>query len=258
MNSHFDILRCGEPEDLASRAAFCDQHWGDADEWVRMDPSDLAMLALTASGCLWPVLLSHFGFRGEHSIEEWCGRGCDLTIEFFRQPHRKIIAATERFRWFECFCNVMLMSCFCPHGMPAREAFSQFLQDDWQVEITAIRIEPALGRIALLMASEYNEKLSQVVDIKNAKPRWKKHAKSLLYAWNALKAGDQSQFIESLTEAVTEHARKTKGDENLPITAIAILESAMLGRAYEKGWTDLKFPPEIAARLVTHHSLELA
>lgn len=257
MNSYYELLHCGEPEDLKSRAAFSDRHWSDADEWLRMNPRDLEMLTVTTNGCLWPVLLSHFGFDGEHSIKDWCERGCELTIDFFRQSHSQILENTTQLRWFECECNIMLMSCFCPQGMAARIASSQFLQDDWQVEAAAIPIEPALGRIALLMASEYNDKLSKEVDIRNAKPRWKRHAKSLLYAWNALKDHDSSQFVKSIAEAVEEHARKTKDDAKVPITAIAIIESAMVGRAYEKGWTNLEFPPEIAARLVTHQSLGL-
>ncbi|MES2793029.1 MAG: hypothetical protein V4719_25680 [Planctomycetota bacterium] len=257
MNQHFELMQCGKPDDLMSRVRYFDSHL-DIDKNLKSLPLDHIVLAFAINKCVWPVALAHFGFASTHNCTYWCGRGCELAIEFFQQSRDDILMNSVRMPWYQCYIELYLLSCFCPQGISARTAASKFLQDDLQVEAAAIPIEPALGRIALLMASEYNDGLSQEVDIKNANPRWKKHAKSLFDAWSALKAGNRSQFTESMIKAVTEHARKTKDDENLPIFAVATLESAMLGRAYEKGWTDLEFPPEIAARLVTHQSLGVA
>ncbi|MCZ2343731.1 MAG: hypothetical protein LC104_18335 [Bacteroidales bacterium] len=257
MNQYFELLKCGDAAVLASDAESYEADL-DLEEFLKDEPLDQGLLTDAVNDCVCLAVLVHFGFIDHCSAKHWSGRGCDKIIEFFKQPHDEILENTSHLQWYNCYCKAYLLSCFCPQGMTARKAFSQFLQDDWQVEDAAIPIEPALGRIALLMASEHNDQLSQEINIRNAKPRWKKHAKSLLSAWNALKDGDQSRFVESLIEAVAEHTRKTKDGPNTPMVAIAFVESAMLGRAYEKGWTDLKFPPETAARLVTRQSLGLA
>lgn len=257
MNQYFDILRCGTPEDLRSRAAYLDSHL-DIDSNLKKFPLDHYVFSNAIVKCVWAVALTHFGFLSGHTAEYWCSRGVDLGIIFFQQPRDHILKKSKILRWYQCFSALYLLSCFSPQGVVARRLASQFLKNDLRVEVAAVPIEPALGKIALLMASEYNSEISQQVELKNAKLRWKNHSKTLLDAWNALKADNQPQFIESLKEAVKEHASKVTSDDNLPFFAIATIESAMLGRAYEKGWKDLKSPPEIAARLVTHQSLGLA
>lgn len=84
----------------------------------------------------------------------------------------------------------------------------------------------------------------------------KQRPKLIFKAWQALRSGDREKFSATLSDSTANFA-KTTAEDDRPLTAVAVQESIFAALAYERGWTDLTFDLPIAARLVTHQSLEL-
>lgn len=85
----------------------------------------------------------------------------------------------------------------------------------------------------------------------------KQRPKLLYRAWQALESGERQAFAKAIIDSAVNFA-KTTAEDDVPLTAIALQESILVALAYERGWTDLSFELPIAARLVTHQSLELS
>ena len=71
-----------------------------------------------------------------------------------------------------------------------------------------------------------------------------------------LQGGDREKFAAAIADSTANFA-KTTADDDRPRTSVAVQESILAALAYERGWIDLEFGLPIAARLVTHQSLEL-
>ena len=141
----------------------------------------------------------------------------------------------ERAQCSDCLHpNFAVNPCFAPHGT-----------------------DPALGDVLLCIASSLQSSPmdSAAIEERLQKSR-KKRPKLLFSAFKALESKDCAKFVSTLAESTANFA-KTTAEDDLPLTAVAVLESILAGLAFERGWTDLVFELPIAARLVTHQSLGL-
>jgi hypothetical protein len=200
------------------------------------------------------IASNHFGIGGRVSSVQWA----DAGMQFVRFLSDNGITKVKKlsgsmFWWSGCYNWFLPLSCFATDPEPARRAFSNFLQEDLEVEKVPTPIDPAIGKLQLIIASTFRDKPFDVEALhKAAAKSRKKRTKALLSAWDALQEENTEQFQKSIEIGVKEHA-----DQETPTSAlvtIAAFETALVCLAYERGWEEIKFPFETACRLVTRKS----
>jgi hypothetical protein len=181
-------------------------------------------------------------------------KGLQLAREYFKTVQADLATASREIDWFLPYSNALLLSTLCGCA-DDRKYISGMLHPRLLVEEWAIPIEPALGDLALCLAASFQTSPMDVAAVEERlRSSRKKRPKLLLNAWNALNSDDRQQFFSAI-EASTANFAKTTAEDDLPIGAVAVLESVLVGLACERGWCDLPFEIKTAARLVTRSSL---
>ncbi|HUY91861.1 MAG TPA: hypothetical protein VMV10_24180 [Pirellulales bacterium] len=183
-----------------------------------------------------------------------------VYFDVVRDQLAKMTADTpwnEQARWFEPYSEVLLLATL---GGQTRERMqlSELLHPKLVVEDLALpHTEAAIGDLLLCIAASFQSSPMDTAPLEARLQKSRKRRPKLLYkAWQALQSGDSAKFSAALAESTANFAETTAKDDH-PLTAIALQESILAALAYERGWTDLSFELPIAARLVTHQSLEL-
>jgi hypothetical protein len=256
MNAFFDELKCGGPRDLAGRALYFEKEFGTlGEDCVRV--GNVAFCYRTAVvDCVWMLYLWHFGFHSSLSPVTILKKGVDLGQQYFETVRDDLATASREIDWFHPYSEAILMASLCGRTDERRE-LSDRLHSGLVVEETAIPIEPTLGDFLLCLASSFQTSPMDVGDVEERlRSSRKKRPKLLLNAWDALNGDDRQKFVSAI-EASTANFAKTTAEDDLPIGAIAVLESILVALADEHGWTDLGFETKTAARIVTRSSLGL-
>lgn len=251
MNKNFKLVPCGSQAELKKSIKLFEDDFKVAEPALESDPADLWGLSSAVNACFWPVAMWHFGFRTVQTPKDWSDKAMNVVHKFFSQPRGKILNSSEELEWFQSFVEFSLLSYFATDPMECRSAFASFLRADFTVEETAVPIEPALGDIALLIASSYqNAKVSSNSTIARLKKSRKRRPKLLLQAWTAILEDDPESFQSAIEDSIGNFAATTAEDDT-PITAIALLESILVSITIENKWSSLSFQEEVAARLLT-------
>ncbi len=204
----------------------------------------------------------HFGFRGKLTPRRIAEKGVEMALTYFDVVGERLAKArpkmhwTKEVAWFMPYSHAIFMSTLAGCTRE-RTRLSDFLHTKLAVETVAIPIEPALGDVLLCMGAQFQSKPMDTAPPKDRLLKCRKQRPKLLFkAWQALESGDRAKFTAALADSTANFA-KTTADDDRPSTAIALQESILAALAYERGWTDLSFDLPIAARLVTHQSLEM-
>lgn len=265
-NPFFDELKCGNPKRLADQVKGCENAFATLGDDCRRDEC-----LEEAKAFCWQVQIStcagmldwwHFGFRGKLKPQQIIEKGIEMAQTYFEVVGERLAKArakmhwTKEVAWFEPYSKALLMATLAGR-MRERTHLSDYLRPKLAVETVAIPIEPALGDVLLCIGASLQSKPMDTVPLKERLHKSRKQRpKLLLKAWQALESGDETNFATALTESTANFA-KTTADDDRPSTAIALQESILAALAYERGWTDLSFELPIAARLLTHQSLDM-
>lgn len=265
MNDFFNELRCGDPAGLAGRVKHIETKSFPTlgEDCMELDEEMIGFcLSDSVNMCAQILYFRHFGFRGTLPVEQIIAKGIHMAKKYFAHVGDDLAKAgpdmkwDEEIAWFKPYSEALLLATLSG-DTKARTEFSDCLHPNLVVEGMAIPIEPALGDVLLCVAASFQSTPMDTAPLEERlqKSR-KKHPKLLFKAWRALQSDDPSAFASSIADSTANFA-KTTAEDNLPLNAIALLESILVGLAYERGWTDLSFDLPIAARLVTRQSLEL-
>lgn len=264
MNRFFEQLKCGNPKKLTEQVKSSERSFSTLGDDCRSDEcvNKAACWRFHIIDCAWMIYRWHFGFRGKLPPQKIVTKGVEMGLTYFdvvRDPLAKARAGMrwdKEVKWFEPYSLAVLMASLggC---MEERQRLSNFLHPKLVVEMVAIPTEPALGDVLLCIAASFQSKpMATAPLVERLKKCRKQRPKLLFKAWQALEDGDRAKFVSALADS-TANFGKTTAEDDVPLTAVAVQESILAALAYERGWTDLEFELPIAARLVTHQSLEL-
>lgn len=264
MNEFFNHLKCGNRVKLAEHVSSFERRFTNIGEdckaqglagWFCYKRS----LNLSAQ----MIYRWHFGFRGKLVPRQVLGKGVEMALAYFRLTGERLTAATPDTEWtaegdwFQPYCEALLLATLAG-AKRERAQLSDCLHPNLVVEETAIPIERALGDVVLSVAASFQSRAMDTTTLVERLQKCRKQRPKLLYrAWQALESGKRQAFVAAITDSTVNFA-KTTAEDDVPLTAIALQESILVALAYERGWTDLSFKLPIAARLVTHQSLELS
>lgn len=263
-NAYFDELKCGMPKRLAEQVTGCEKEFATlGDDCRREDCIEKAFCwQVHVSTCAGMLDWWHFGFRGKLTPRQIAEKGVEIALTYFGVVGERLAKArpkmhwTKEVAWFEPYSHALLMSTLAGRTHE-RTRMSDSLHSNLAVETVAIPIEPALGDVLLCVAAPFRSQPMDTAPLQERLQKCRKQRpKLLLKAWQALETGDRPRFAAALADSTANFA-KTTADDDRPSTAIALQESILAAVAYERGWTDLSFDLPLAARLVTHQSLEM-
>ncbi|TWT32081.1 hypothetical protein [Blastopirellula retiformator] len=218
--------------------------------------TDRALRAITS--CMWGLTIRHFGFPYETPALAYCQKGLELAELYFNLVGPKILAAAPKVEWYTVSLRSFLLASLS-NQHEVRTQFADYLVPQLQVEPMAIPEEPLHGDLLLVIASSMRSEpmnvTQQLTQLGNSR---KKRPKLLLQAFHALQNDDQAKFTQSIIASTDRFVNSSACENNVLLDATAKLESVLVGLAWEKGWQDLDFPFETAARLITHRSIGIA
>ena len=265
MNAFFDELKCGDPADLAGRVTYFEtkKFTTLGEDCMELKKESVGFcLERTISSCVQTVYNWHFGFRGTLTPEQITAKGIHMAKKYFAHVGDDLAKAgpdmpwDEEIAWFEPYSEALLLATLSG-DTKERTELSDYLHGNLVVEGMAIPTEPALGDVLLCIAASFQSTPMDTAPLEERLQKSRKKRPKLLFkALKALQSDDPSAFVSSIADSTANFA-KTTAEDDLPLNAIALLESILVGLAYERGWTDLSFDLPIAARLVTRRSLEL-
>lgn len=267
MNELFNQVKCGIPLRLADQAKTSEDDFptlGDRCRLLGPQGNKASCWCSCVTDCTQMIYRWHFGFRGRFSPREILEKGVEMALAYFGVANdrlQKMTAETdwkEVADWFEPYSRALLMATLAGRTH-ARRQLSDFLHPRLVPEVVgaSVEIEPAAGDVLLCIAASFQSSPMETAPLAERLQKCRKRRPKLLYkAWQALNGNDRPLFVSALADSTANFAKTTAYDAR-PLTAIALQESILAALAYERGWTDLEFELPIAARLVTHQSLEL-
>lgn len=266
MNDFFNQIKCDTPQELARQVKFSEEEFPVlGDDCAALGPQGNRPFCyqICVSRCAQMVYRWHFGFRAAVPLEKILKKGVDMALTYFglvRDDLAKMTAQTdwrEQAAWFEPYSESLLLATLAGCTRE-RTQLSDLLHPALSVERMALpHTEAALGDVLLCVAASFQSSAMDTAPILERLQKCRKQRPKLLFkAWQALESGDRTKFASALADATANFA-KTTADDDSHHTAVALQESILAAIAYERGWTDLSFELPIAARLVTHQSLEL-
>lgn len=266
-NPFFNELQCGDPKQEAYRVKELETKkfptLGEDCNSLGPQGNKPFCYKTCINSCIWIVYDWHFGFRSALRPQEVAEKGVEMALAYFGTVGERLAKATanmdwaEEVAWFEPYSQALLMATLAGRTRE-RTQLSDFLHPGLTVEKMAVpRIEAALGGVLLCIAASFQSSPMNTAPLEQRLKKSRNERLKLLFnAWQALQSGDRAKFAAALADSTANFAKTATGDDR-PLTAIALLESILAGLAYERGWTDLSFELPIAARLVTHESLEM-
>lgn len=266
MNEFFNLLRCGDPKDMSRRTIYFEtKNFPTLGDRCK-NPTAVLSVPYCYQDCIntcaWMIYLRHFGFRGELAPQQILDKGAEMAAGYFGVVRNQLAErglqpkSPMDVAWYVPYSEALLLITLGGHS-DERRYFSDCLHANLTVEARAIPIEPALGDVLLCIAKSFQSSPMDTAAIEERLGQSrKKRPKALFKTWHALQGNDKEKFVSAIADSTANFA-KTEADDSLPLNAVAVPESILVGIAYERGWTDLSFDLPIAARLVTHQSLGL-
>lgn len=265
MNHFFNYIKCGNPAKLAQTTKVREEQFPTLGDDCRSEKcvNKASCWRFHVSDCVQMIYRWHFGFLGKLGPHEIAEKGVEMARAYFGVVSDRLAKMTadtdysEEAAWFEPYSQALLMATFagCTNE---REQFSDFLHPALTVEKMALpHTEAALGDVLLCVAASFQSSPMPIGPLEQRLQKCRKQRPKLLFkAWQMLQSGDRAKFAANLSDSTANFAKTTAEDDH-PLTAVALPESILAALAYERGWKDLSFELPIAARLVTHQSLQL-
>jgi hypothetical protein len=263
-NSYFNEIKCGIPRKLQEQVNCFEKGFPTLGSDCRSDEciEKAFCWQVHISGCTGMIHWRHFGFRGKLNPQQILDKGIEMAQNYFKVVADRLAKArpkmhwTKEVAWYQPYSQALLLATLA--GRPReRTRLSDYLHPKLVVETVAIPIEPVLGDVLLCIAAPLQTKPMDSAPLQERLQKSRKKRPKLLFkAWQALETGDRAKFASALADSMANFTKTTAAADR-PSTAIALEESILAALAYERGWTDLTFELPIAARLVTHQSLEL-
>jgi len=205
----------------------------------------------------------HFGFHAVSRPLQIMNKGVDLALEYFETVRDSLAKAMRdvepQAAWYFPYAEALLMTTLT-RRTHERTQLSDCLQPNLTRDIggCVFDIEPEHADVLLCIAASFQSSPMETAPLgQRAQQSRKRRPKLLFKAWQALESGDRAKFVSALADSTANFAKTTAAD-NTPLMAVALEESNLAALAYERGWTDITFDLPVAARLVTHRSLELS
>jgi hypothetical protein len=265
MNQFYDYVKCGNPQKLAEETKAWEDNFSTLGDDCRSDEclSKDRCWRFHIFHCADTIYCWHFGFRGKLAPQRIMEKGVGIGLIYFGLVADRLAKMTaetgwtEQAAWFEPYSLALLLATLAGRSRERTE-LSDFLHPALTVEQLALpHTEAALGDVLLCIAASFQSSSMPVAPLEERLQKSRKKRPKLLFkAWQALNSNERAKFVSAIADSTANFA-KTVAEDFVPLNAVALQESILLALAHERGWTDLSFELPLAARLVTHESLEL-